>query len=246
MGLFSKKEENKIPELPQLPNTGAPPTAADLNQQPGQPPAIPGQPPTTPEQPNNSTLPSFPTSNLGENMNQNAIKDAVGENPPAQPAIPGQPPTNPGQPDPLALPPIQPNPNQPPEQITPQNPRKSMTQEAGGKLDMSNMEPSGFIEGNKGNTMEMKEWEEPAPEEKNHKTTHMKRNEPLFIELGKFEETLSSFDEIKLKVSEIESLLRTIKKVKSDEEDRLNHWEGELQAIKARLDQIDQEIFSKI
>ena len=87
-------------------------------------------------------------------------------------------------------------------------------------------------------TMEMTEWEEPK------KMT--KQAQPLFIKLETFEKAISSFNEIKLKVSEIESLLRNIREIKNKEDKELNEWEREIGQIKSQLDQINQEIFENI
>ncbi|HRZ85951.1 MAG TPA: hypothetical protein P5277_04195, partial [Candidatus Paceibacterota bacterium] len=74
----------------------------------------------------------------------------------------------------------------------------------------------------------------------------IKKEEPIFIKLEKFENTISTFNEIKLRISEIETLLRTIKSIKQKEESELNEWENELEIIKSRLDQINQEMFKGI
>ena len=73
-----------------------------------------------------------------------------------------------------------------------------------------------------------------------------KQSQPLFIKLETFERAISSFNEIKLRISEIESLLRNIKEIKDREESELNEWESEIEHIKSRLEQINQEIFENI
>ena len=93
-------------------------------------------------------------------------------------------------------------------------------------------------------TMEMPEFNrQPLPMMSNER---IRKSEPLFIKLDTFESALSSFNEIKLRIHEIESLLRNIKEVKMKEEKELNEWEREVQTIKARLEQIDKEIFDKL
>jgi hypothetical protein len=86
-------------------------------------------------------------------------------------------------------------------------------------------------------SLEMSEWEEPQ---------HTAPSQPLFIKLDTFEKAVSSFNEIKLSVSEIESLLRNIRDIKNKEEAELSEWEREIETIKSRLEQINHDIFDKI
>jgi len=71
-------------------------------------------------------------------------------------------------------------------------------------------------------------------------------SEPLYIKLDKFENALSTFNEIKLKVSEIDSLLRNIREIKMREEKELNEWEREIETIKAKLENIDRDLFKSL
>ena len=73
-----------------------------------------------------------------------------------------------------------------------------------------------------------------------------KTSEPLFIKLDTFEKAISSFNEVKLRMGEIETLLRNIRETKTQEERELEDWEDEIEAVKARLEQIDQEIFERL
>mgnify|MGYP001614977639 CR=1 FL=1 len=70
--------------------------------------------------------------------------------------------------------------------------------------------------------------------------------EPVFVRIDKFEEAISSFHEIKKKVSEIEHLLKTVKEVKAKEESELGEWEFELQKIKSKIEGIDKSLFSEL
>ena len=85
-------------------------------------------------------------------------------------------------------------------------------------------------------SLEMTEWEP-------HNETP---SQPLFIKLDTFEKAVSSFNEIKLSVSEIESLLRNIRDIKNKEESELSEWEREIETIKSRLEQINHDIFDRI
>src|SRR3989344_5799942 len=97
----------------------------------------------------------------------------------------------------------------------------------------------------KSRTLEMSEFSRQIPNQMMD-IDRVRRAEPLFIRLDTFESALSSFNEIKLRTHEIETLVRNIKEVKIKEEKELNEWEREIQTIKTRLEQIDKEIFEKI
>ncbi len=74
----------------------------------------------------------------------------------------------------------------------------------------------------------------------------VRKNEPIFIRIDKFEEGLHVFEKTKKKVHEIEKMLHDIKKLKEEEEKELSAWEAEIQAIKAQIEKVDQDIFSKV
>jgi hypothetical protein len=76
--------------------------------------------------------------------------------------------------------------------------------------------------------------------------TTMKKPEPVFIRLDKFEESLEIFEDAKEQISEIEHLLRKIKELKQKEEEELSSWENQIQEIKKQVEKVDQDIFSKI
>ena len=97
----------------------------------------------------------------------------------------------------------------------------------------------------KSRTLEMSEFSRQIPNQMMD-IDRVRRAEPLFIRLDTFESALSSFNEIKLRTHEIETLVRNIKEVKIKKEKELNEWEREIQTIKTRLEQIDKEIFEKI
>jgi len=74
----------------------------------------------------------------------------------------------------------------------------------------------------------------------------VKKAEPVFIRLDKFEESLNLFDKTKKQISEVESMLTKIKKLKEEEEEELEFWEKELQSIKIQIEKVDRDIFSKV
>lgn len=76
--------------------------------------------------------------------------------------------------------------------------------------------------------------------------TSLKKLEPIYIRLDKFDTTRDSFEEIRTKVQEIEHLLNKAKQIKAEEEKELDAWEHEIQVIKSRLDSIDKTLFNKL
>ena len=71
-------------------------------------------------------------------------------------------------------------------------------------------------------------------------------NEPVFIRIDKFEESLKIFGETKKQLIEIEKLLAHTKNLKEQEERELQAWEGNLRNTKAKIEKIDKNLFSKI
>ena len=97
-------------------------------------------------------------------------------------------------------------------------------------------------------TLEVSDWTKSpqiSPVMEFQKTSFSKR-EPLFIKLDTFEKSIASFNEIKLRVSEIESLLKSIKDIKEKEDRELMEWEKEMETIKMRLGQIDKDLFNNL
>ena len=82
--------------------------------------------------------------------------------------------------------------------------------------------------------------------EDNYPIRKTKKTEPIYVRLDKFETTVEAFEEIKIKIEEIESLLRKTREIKSQEEKELEEWEHEIQVIKARIESIDRNIFNKL
>lgn len=85
-----------------------------------------------------------------------------------------------------------------------------------------------------------------VPEGFEEAASRVKKAEPVFIRLDKFEESLHLFEKIKTQVSEIENMLSNIKQTKENEEKELEHWENEMQQIKSQIEKVDKDIFSKI
>jgi len=69
---------------------------------------------------------------------------------------------------------------------------------------------------------------------------------PVFIRLDRFEEAMAVFGTIKRKISEIESALEEIKRVREKEENELVSWESEIKSMKNQIEKVDRDIFSKL
>ena len=84
-----------------------------------------------------------------------------------------------------------------------------------------------------------------VPEEFREAATRV-REEPIFIRIDKFEESLKTFEKIKDKIMEMDKMLRDTKNIKEEEEKELNSWEEEVQKIKGQIEKINRDIFSKV
>lgn len=71
-------------------------------------------------------------------------------------------------------------------------------------------------------------------------------NEPIFVRIDKFQASQENFNDIRQKISEIESVLQKIKEVKIREEEELKGWTEDVEKIKLKLGEIDSDIFSQI
>jgi len=72
------------------------------------------------------------------------------------------------------------------------------------------------------------------------------KTEPIFVRLDKYQESLSSFQDIKRKALEIENLLKDIREIRIKEESELQGWEQEIRQTKEKLDKIDSTLFQKL
>ena len=93
----------------------------------------------------------------------------------------------------------------------------------------------------------IQEIDEPASKKEIIKKGHrLKKTEPVFIRIDKFEEAMNLFAKSKKEILEIEALLRETKGLKEKEEQELMNWERDVQNIKQQIEKIDDDIFSKI
>lgn len=217
MGLFGKKKEAEMGNIPKLPEL----------------PKIPGQKsssiPMLPDDKNDEImnfnkddtklhqLPSFPSSNLGNKFSQETIKNAISREEADEEmgsVVPQLPQT----------------------QIKKEFPHKEISKVEAPKIGMSKVEAPKIKEfkENKLKTEEVDEMSKP------------KHKEPVFVRIDKFEESLKIFSRVKEKVSNIEKLLTETKELKNKEEEELDLWKESIQKLKLQIEKVDEDIFSKI
>ena len=73
-----------------------------------------------------------------------------------------------------------------------------------------------------------------------------KETEPIFVRIDKFEESADSIEEIKIQITEMEKILGDIRQVKDKEEKEIQAWEDEIRKIKRQIEEINQNVFSKV
>jgi hypothetical protein len=69
---------------------------------------------------------------------------------------------------------------------------------------------------------------------------------PFFVRIDKFEEGFKVLEEVRKRVSSIEKTFRDIKKIKEEEEKELALWSEEITKIKEKIENIDNNLFSKL
>jgi len=216
MSLFGKKQPvesrpmlPKLPELPKLPGyDNEPMTPPSYSQEE---PMI-KEFPTIPEEYTKEDtetihqLPSFPTSETGQQFTRNSIKSAItGNN--YEPEAEELPTTD-------------------YKDLTISPPTTKLPQE----------EPSKIKEIKEIEGQPMIDYEVERP----------KSNEPIFIRIDKFEESLKIFDGVKGRLGEIENMLSEVKELKEKEQIELTAWEESIQKLKHQIEKVDSDIFSKI
>ena len=142
-----------------------------------------------------SPLPNFPQSSLGEKVNRDTVKDAIRKGRQRNSSMENSDYNTPSLP-PIMGYPISGN-SINPETI---NMIKRRTMEIDGQMPMMEQSPIIYNQ-------------------------NPQSAQPLFIKLDTFEKSISTFNEVKLRVGEIETLLRNIKETKMKEENELAEWE---------------------
>lgn len=75
------------------------------------------------------------------------------------------------------------------------------------------------------------------------KTRRLGEEKPVFVRLDKFKAARDSLEIVKDKLSEIDSLLNSIREIKMKEDKEIISWEKEIESVKARLNSISLEVF---
>jgi len=178
-----KKKSNSLPDLPELPNLA---TNSDIDYENTQI-SIPYS--TNPDN-EIKDLPSFPDSDFGDSLNQEAVKSAI--------------------------------------------------EPSGKRLTVDISEPD--FE----NINYEKAPVNPLTQQVGDKSKKEKGKEPVYIRIDKFKFAIDCFENIKEKIAEVEKYLQKIREQKRREEEELDEWEKEIEAIKMKVESVDNKIFSKL
>jgi len=68
----------------------------------------------------------------------------------------------------------------------------------------------------------------------------------VFVKIDKFRSARRTFNDIKKKLEDIDSLISKIRETKLREEQELSAWEKEIMNIKSRVEEISENIFDKV
>jgi hypothetical protein len=169
-------------------------------------------------------LPSFPASPKNDNLNQEMVKSAVTDIPSlGEKEISEQ----------VATLPVSEGPKE--ESMIPPKPSIESSIPSPPEMPLSPKEPEPIVK------KEVSIPTTPSPSK-----TDQHHNEPIFIRIDKFQTAQKNFDNIKEKVGQIESVLKKIKDVKAQEEEELKGWTKDVEKIKSRLGEINDDIFNQI
>lgn len=70
--------------------------------------------------------------------------------------------------------------------------------------------------------------------------------EVVYVRLDRFETSEKAFEDIKLKLQEIESNIRSVDRINQTEDERLFSWSKNLEKVKNLLIKIDTKVFDQI
>lgn len=95
-------------------------------------------------------------------------------------------------------------------------------------------------------TVEVEEWTpKNLPVEEAYSSPIAKKRHDVYVKIDKFQSGKNALDEATKKLEEIDELLSKIRETKMREEQELSSWEKELTAIKARIQNVSENIFEK-
>jgi hypothetical protein len=97
----------------------------------------------------------------------------------------------------------------------------------------------------KSKLIELEEWKPSQTPESSPSSPTIAENKPVYVRLDKFQDARESLEIVKVKLREIDQLLRTLRDVKTKEDQELSSWEKEVESIKARINSISTDIFEK-
>lgn len=95
------------------------------------------------------------------------------------------------------------------------------------------------------NLVEMEEWNAQNRITQSPPPASRRENKPIFVRIDKFQLARNSLDTVKVKLTEIEDLLKTIRDVKTKEDAELSSWESEMENIKSRVQSVLNDIFER-
>ena len=76
--------------------------------------------------------------------------------------------------------------------------------------------------------------------------SQMDHKKEVFVKLDRFTHAQKTFEQMKSKMGEIESLVNKAKHLNEREKTELESWNNELEAIKEKVADIDKEVFNQI
>lgn len=79
-----------------------------------------------------------------------------------------------------------------------------------------------------------------------HPEHKIQQIEPIFVRIDKFQKAQKNFNEIKKSIKEIESVLKKIDENRQKEDEEIRAWSENIEKIKARLSEVDSEIFNQV
>ena len=74
-------------------------------------------------------------------------------------------------------------------------------------------------------------------------TLEKREEKPVFVKIDKYRESMKSLDSIKSKLEEADNLLKTLTKLRQDEERELEDWQNTLNEIRQKLLKMDKDLF---